>query len=191
MTTPSETQSLILSRAATRPGNIALPLPTHLAGAAASTVVTKMITCGWLEEIDANTRCGEPLWRETGDGHGTTLIATAAGLEIIGSEVEATNPVAKAPTAKSKPAPAPTPETPVATAVRAGTKQAQIIAMLQRPEGATVAEITVATGWQAHTVRGAISGALRKKLGLVISAEAIEGRGTVHRLQCSGDSCKD
>ena len=73
MTTPSDTQSLILSRAATRPGNLALPLPEGLVGAAAKMVVGKMIARGWLEEVEANLRRGEPMWRETGDGHGTTL----------------------------------------------------------------------------------------------------------------------
>jgi Protein of unknown function (DUF3489) len=55
-------------------------------------------------------------------------------------------------------------------APRAGTKQALMIELLRRPEGATVAQIAVATGWQHHTIRGAISGALKKKLGLTIEA---------------------
>lgn len=70
---------------------------------------------------------------------------------------------------------------PDPTAIRAGTKQGQIIAMLQRPEGATVAEMVEASGWLAHTVRGSISGALKKTLGLPIAAEKVEGRGTVYR----------
>ena len=53
---------------------------------------------------------------------------------------------------------------------RAGTKQAQMIEMLKRPEGATVEQIAAATGWQHHTIRGAISGALKKKLGLTVEA---------------------
>lgn len=73
-------------------------------------------------------------------------------------------------------------DTAKSVAIRAGTKQAQIIAMLQRPEGASIAEIVAATSWQAHTARGAISGALKKKLGLPITAEKVEGRGTVYRL---------
>ncbi len=56
---------------------------------------------------------------------------------------------------------------------RTGTKQAQMIEMLKRPEGATVEQIAEATGWQDHTIRGAISGALKKKLGLT-------GRGHPH-----------
>ena len=186
MTTPSDTQSLILARAATRPGNLALPLPEGLVGAAAKMVVGKMIARGWLEEVEANLRRGEPMWRETGDGHGTTLIATEAGLEAIGIEPVVVSAVASARKAKPKPGQAQTPDDvakPVA--IRPGTKQAQIIAMLQRPEGATVAEIVAATSWQAHTARGAISGAIKKKLGLPVTSEKVDGRGTVHRLNAS------
>jgi hypothetical protein len=187
MTTPSETQSLILSRASCRAGNLALPLPDGLAGAAAQMVVGKMIARGWLEEVEANLRQGEPLWRETGDGHGTTLIATEAGLEAIGIEPVVASAVASARKAKVEAVPmldAPVdPKTPEPVTIRAGTKRAQIIAMLQRPEGATIAEMVEATGWLAHTVRGSISGALKKKLGLPITAEKVEGRGTVYQLK--------
>ena len=189
MTNPSDTQSLILSRAATRPGNLALPLPDGLVGAAAKMVVGKMIARGWLEEVEANLRRGEPMWRETGDGHGTTLIATEAGLEAIGIEPVVACAVANVRKARPKPEPEPEPvqtpddsESVKPVAIRPGTKQAQIIAMLQRPEGATVAEMVAATGWLDHTVRGSISGTLKKKLGLPISAEKAEGRGTVYRL---------
>lgn len=50
------------------------------------------------------------------------------------------------------------------------TKQSQVIALLRRPEGATIAQIMAATGWQAHTVRGTFAGSLKKKLGLVITS---------------------
>ena len=185
MTQLSDTQSLILSRAATRPGNLALPLPEGLVGAAAKMVVGKMIARGWLEEVEANLRRGEPMWRETGDGHGTTLIATEAGLEAIGIEPPAASAAASARKARPRPNLAPTVDAadiPKPVTIRAGTKQAQIIAMLQRPEGATVAEMVDATGWLAHTVRGSISGALKKKLGLPIAADKVEGRGTVYKL---------
>jgi hypothetical protein len=60
---------------------------------------------------------------------------------------------------------------------RAGTKQALMIEMLERPEGATVEQIAAATGWQHHTIRGAISGALKKKLGLTVEAIRIRAVG--------------
>ncbi|MCE8531534.1 DUF3489 domain-containing protein [Ruegeria pomeroyi] len=175
----TDTQSNILSRAAARPGNLALPLPDGLHGAAARTVVEKMIACGWLEEVDTDLRRGEPLWRETGDGHGTTLITTEAGLAAIGIEPVVAGVVARARRAKV--------ETGGKTEVpptsgRTGTKQAQVIALLQRPEGASIAEIVAATGWQPHSARGMIAGALKKRLGLPITAEKIEGRGTVYRI---------
>jgi hypothetical protein len=183
----TDTQSLILSRAATRPGNLAMPLPEGLHGAAAQKAVIAMIKRGWLEEVDADLRRGEPLWRETGDGHGTTLIATEAGLEAIGIEPVAASAVASVRKANPQPDanPAPTTgetEAPKPVAIRSGTKQAQIIALLQRPEGASIAEIVEATSWQPHTARGLISGALKKKLGLRITSATEEGRGTVHRI---------
>jgi Protein of unknown function (DUF3489) len=75
---------------------------------------------------------------------------------------------------------------------RAGTKQAKLIELLQRPEGATVEQIAAATGWQHHTIRGAISGALKKKLKLNVEATRIrevgpektgaKGSSTVYRI---------
>ena len=97
---------------------------------------------------------------------------------------------AKAPNAKAAkrgkavPAEKPTP--------RAGTKQALMIDLLKRPEGATVEQIAAATGWQHHTIRGAISGALKKKLGLTVEAtrtreigpnkSGAKGSSTVYRI---------
>ena len=57
-----------------------------------------------------------------------------------------------------------------------------MIALLRRPEGASVEELTAATGWQAHTVRGAIFAALKKKLGLDVKSEKVEGRGRTYRI---------
>ena len=176
MTKLTEPQTIILTAGAQRPDNIALPLPKGLAGAAAKMAVTKMIEHGWLQEVDANLRKGEPLWRETGDGHGTTLVVTDAGLLAIGIEPVVVKTVVAIREHASKAA------APKLPTQRAGTKQAQIIAMLQRPGGATVAEMVEASGWLAHTVRGCISGALKKKLGLPVTAEKVEGRGTVYRL---------
>ena len=64
------------------------------------------------------------------------------------------------------------------------SKQDAVIAMLRRPEGATVEEVASATGWQRHTVRGVFSGTLKKKLGLTL-ASAKEERGRVYRIAVS------
>jgi hypothetical protein len=61
------------------------------------------------------------------------------------------------------------------------SKQDEVIAMLRRPEGATVEEVATVTGWQRHTVRGVFSGTLKKKLGLTL-ASAKEERGRVYRV---------
>ena len=71
---------------------------------------------------------------------------------------------------------------PAIPTLRTGTKQAAVIAMLQRPEGATISQICAATAWQAHTVRGAMAGQFKKKLGLSIVSEKPQGGERVYRV---------
>jgi hypothetical protein len=172
MTKPTETQTIILSAGAQRPDNIALPLRKGLHGAAAKKVITMMIGRGWLEEVDADLRKSEPLWRETGDGHGTTLVVTDAGLLAIGI-------VKTVAAIRARAAQTPMPKPPIP---RAGTKQAMLISLLQRPEGASIDQIVTATGWRAHSARGLISGVLKKKLGLFVTSAREDERGQVYRI---------
>jgi hypothetical protein len=65
---------------------------------------------------------------------------------------------------------------------RQNSKQATVIQMLQRPEGATINQICEVTGWQAHTVRGTFAGAFKKKLGLTITSEKPEGGERIYRV---------
>ena len=188
MTQLSDTQTLILSAAAQRSEHIALPLPESLRGGAATKVVGAMLAKGLLREVDADLRKSEPVWRETGDGHGTTLVATDAGLAAIGIEPEDTNTALAGTTDAPSEEPAPHTPTgpeaaPKARTPREGTKQATLIAMLRAPEGATIEEIMAATGGLGHTVRGAMAGALKKKLGLEVTSEKIEGRGRVYAIR--------
>lgn len=176
MTKLTDTQTLILTRASARPGNLALPLPDGLHGAAAKMAIGRMIKLGFLEEVEANLRRNELLWRETGDGNGTALIATDAGLDAVGIDPVVIRTMAGLRDAKPK---------AVAAAQRPGTKQAQLIAMLQAPKGATIAEVAEATGWQHHSIRGAISGSLKKKLGLTVTSEKLAERGRVYKLSPS------
>jgi hypothetical protein len=189
----TDTQTIILSRAATRPDNLAMPLPEGLAGAAAKMAIGKMIERGWIEEVEANLRRGESLWRETGDGHGTTLIATEAGLAAIGIEPVVASTLTNLRKAQLERVSGPMdaleasadPATPKPVAIRTGTKQAAIIALLQRPEGASITEIVDVTGWAAHSARGMISGGLKKKLGLEVSTTSDEQRGRIYHISRS------
>jgi hypothetical protein len=154
------------------------------------------------------------IWRNLPepDGRGVLLFITAAGAEAIGIEPatvpyafnagtnSAGEPAAGAPTgaveaqveATPKPRGRPSKAAPTGADVtpapktREGTKQAQLIAMLRRPEGATIAQIVEATTWRSHTVRGFFAGALKKKLGLTVISEKIEGVGRVYRLPAEG-----
>jgi len=65
---------------------------------------------------------------------------------------------------------------------RDGSKEAQVIEMLRRQEGATIAQIMAATGWQAHTVRGAFAGALKKRRGLAVTSEKPQGGERIYRI---------
>ena len=66
---------------------------------------------------------------------------------------------------------------------RADSKQALVIGLLQRPEGATIAQIVEATGWQQHTVRGTLAGTLKKRLGLTITSTKETGGQRVYRIE--------
>lgn len=67
---------------------------------------------------------------------------------------------------------------------RENSKQSQVIAMLKRPEGATIGQICEATGWLPHTVRGSFAGAFKKKLGLEITSTKDVGSERVYRIHC-------
>lgn len=185
MTKLSDTQLVILNAACQRPDRLVLPLPSRLKGGAADKVIASLAAKGLVEEVDAKP--GEPMWRETGDGHGVTLVATAAALATLGIEPEIDANVAPtgddiagdalaAGEAQERPKPAPARKT------RADSKQAQLIKMLQHPEGTSIEELAAQLGWQPHTIRGAIAGALKKKLGLTVVSEKVDGRGRVYRI---------
>ena len=203
MTKLSDTQLTILSAAAQRPDGNLFPLPGSLRGGAATKVVSALLARGLVREqvIESSAKADaalNTLWRNGEDGRGVLLRVTAAGLEALGIEPE----VALEPEAPQRPGagrtdspaaaeslsaetaqgPSASHPAPLRGKTREGTKQAALVAMLQRPEGATIAEVVAATGWQPHTVRGALAGALKKRLGLTIVSEKVEGRGRVYRL---------
>ena len=65
---------------------------------------------------------------------------------------------------------------------REGSKKAEVVELLRRKQGATLAEIMKTTGWQAHTVRGFVSGTLTKKLGINVESFRDEGKERTYRI---------
>jgi hypothetical protein len=194
MTRLSDTQLLILNAAARRDDGNALPLPGSLRGGAAAKVVGALLSRGLVAETatDSQTKVDAALnriWRNDEDGRAILLHITEAGFAAIGIEPEDTPGGGDTALRDATEAPTADPATentadaasaaPKALRVREGTKQARLVALLR--EGATIDEMTAATGWQSHTVRGAMAGALKKRLGLTITSEK-EERGRVYRI---------
>jgi hypothetical protein len=205
----SDTQSIILSAAAQRADGNLLPLPSSLRGGAATKVVGALLSRGLIrEEVTDSTRKADAalntIWRNEDDGRGVLLYVTPAGLEAIGIEPAPettgpnsagepaagaasgadTGPAETTPKKRGRPRKVAPKATDVAPApkTRDGTKQAQVIAMLSRREGATIAQIVEATEWRSHTVRGFFAGALKKKLGLEVTSEKVEGGERIYRI---------
>lgn len=185
MTRLSDTQLVILSAAAQREDRNVLPLPGSLRGGAAQKVIGALMKRGLIAETvtDQLAKADSALnriWRNDEDGRAILLHITDAGLAAIGIEPEGGD---EAPSAEPpQDAHTDADRAPEARTPRAGTKQARLIEMLRAEGGATIDEIVAETGWQAHTVRGAMSGALKKRLGLTINSEKVEGRGRVYSL---------
>ena len=208
----SDTQLVVLNAACQRDDRMVLPLPNTLKGGAVAKVVGSLLAKGLVAEIPAHQIAGGPiredaLWREGETGERLALVATDAAFAAVGlapdseSTAEAEQAMREpdataiddgglvdaAPTQQGLSA-AKTDIEAQATApkalrrARANSKQASLIAMLKRPEGATIPEIAAAFNWQQHTVRGAIAGALKKKLGLNIVSQKAEGSERIYRI---------
>lgn len=180
----SNTQLIVLSAACQRPDRSIYPLTTKLPGGAAAKVLGSLLNKNLVKEVPAKRV--ETIWREDKKRGRLTLRATpdafkALGLDEAPAGTEAASSIEGKPelggsrkASKSKPK--------AHGIIRADSKQAKLIEMLMRPKGASIDEIVTAFGWQPHTVRGAIAGALKKKLGLNVVSEKIEGRGRTYRI---------
>jgi hypothetical protein len=221
MTKLSDTQAVILSAASQRDDLSVLPLPDSLTlkGGALNKVMDSLRNRGLIrvlggdggpERVVITSEGMAAIGVEADDDEAPTAADTAPTPAEAASAADATAPASEADgaakRAKTKPAKGRGKKaTKTASAAgeptakptpRAGTKQAQMIELLKRPEGATVEQIAAATGWQHHTIRGAISGALKKKLGLTVEATrtrevgpnktGAKGSSTVYRITGSG-----
>jgi hypothetical protein len=189
----SDTQAVMLSAAAQRCDRNILPLPGSLRGGAARTVVAALLKRGLVAETatDGQTRADTALnriWRNDEDGCAILLHITDAGLAAIGLEPEAAPDRGETVPEGATEAPTTDPATeatadaasaPKAHKPRTGTKQAKLIEMLRTEGGATIDEIV---SWLPHPVRGSFAGTLKKRLGLEVTSETVEGRGRAYRL---------
>ena len=176
----TETQLVVLSAASQRDDGSIHPLPTTLKGGAADKVIDSLLGKGLIERIEDDRAAVPDLVR-----------ITQAGLDAInvGPDEEAPAPTqgpdakpASKAARKRKKAATRAHGADTTPTLRDGTKQAALIAMLRRPKGATIDQIAETTGWQRHTIRGAMSGALKKKLGLNVTSEKPEGGDRVYRI---------
>lgn len=153
----NDTKRTVLAGAASRTNLRVLPVPETLkvSEAMVDKMVRELLGAGLVAETPALE--SDVVWREA-DGVGTTLVITDAGLAAIGVE-PGTTPV----------------ELPASNAKT--SKQDRIVALLRRREGASIDEMTTATGWLPHSVRGWMSGAAKKRLGLELVSEK-DGSGT-------------
>ena len=185
----SDSQLVVPTAACQRPDRCVFPVTAKLKGNAAGNVLKSLLNKGLIKEVRAKR--DDTVWRHDKKRGRVTLNAAHDAFAALGidereapSEVDDDDAVApsndiEAATA-DKTAPKAARTKPRRTP--ADSKQAQLIEMLKHAGGASIEEIVAAFGWQAHTVRGAIAGALKKKLGLDVISEKIEGRGRVYRI---------
>lgn len=169
----TDTQRVILSAAAARQDLRVLPTPNTLnknAGAIGLSI-RSLIANGMIAEIAAIT--GDVQWRSTEETGPITLLITELGLAAIGASEEeriaSIGSIVVSGVATSLP--------------RSGSKLALLVHRLSQPTGATIDELVSATGWQKHSVRGAISGALKAKFKLDVGSTTKEGCGRVYRIE--------
>jgi hypothetical protein len=167
MTVKLTDAQLVMLSAASQHGELCLTAPVKMKGAILNKVGEKLLKLGLVREVRAKT--GMPVWRRDGAGQSHALKLNAAGLKAI-AIVDGTK----------APAPAVVGEHAKTHAPRDGSKLARVIDLLQRSDGATISDMTEATGWLPHTTRAALTG-LRKR-GYAVVRERTGGGDSIYRV---------
>ena len=191
----TDAQRVILAAATSRESGLVLPLPRSLGDnrGTLGVILKSLLTRDLITERPILP--DEELWRDTAELGRTTLVISAAGLKLMGIDpvehvvhesdgtvlVDETRETAITGRlgGEAKPAASAIKTTKLP---KSGSKLDALIAALTRNDGATISDLVEITGWQAHSVRGAISGNLKKKLQLEVISEVIDGRGRVYRI---------
>ena len=177
----TDAQLVMLSAAAQRKDRC-LSVPATIKGAALSKVSAKLAKLGLAREIEAKP--GAPIWRRDDAGQGYALKLTAAGLKAIAVDEGPQDTIepgdSPQPQAKNRASPDQESHPARVAAPREGSKLARVIDLLQRSDGATIPNLTEATGWLPHTTRAALTG-LRKR-GYAVIRERIGAGDSIYRI---------
>ena len=169
----SDTQTAILAAAVARDDRMVFPVDLPLKGGAVGNVLKSLLKRGLVEEVP--TADHGVVWRCGEDGTTLTLRASDTGVQLLGGGIvhpgDCQLAVVESVAAEV-----------IAAPRKHGVAQQALLELLQRPEGATIADMQDATGWLPHSVRGALSGVVAKKLGHVVTSTKEEGRGRVYRI---------
>ena len=182
MTVKLTDAQLVMMSAAGQRKDRCLSAPETIKGAALTKVGVKLAKLGLAREIEAKP--GAPIWRRDDAGQGYALKLTAAGLKAIavdeGSQDATEHSEAPQPQARNRVSPDEGGDPARPTAPRDGSKLALVIAHLKRADGATIVDLTQATGWLPHTTRAALTG-LRKR-GYAVIRDRIGAGDSVYRI---------
>ena len=171
----SDMQLVLLSTASQREDGNLFPPADSLKGGESriSKAIDGLIKCGYAAQGEVGAKV--PSWREEGDRRLGVMITAEGRAAIDAGEDGEADKGQELPVTPPPAAPAPARRL---GEVRAGTKQALLVEMLEREEGASIQQIVDATGWLPHTTRAALTGL--KKRGYEITNEKVEGVGRYH-----------
>jgi hypothetical protein len=173
----TDAQLAMMSAAAQREDRC-LTAPATMRDAAISKVSAKLAKLGLLREIRA--KAGMPAWRRDKAGQGYALKLTAAGLKAVVVVEGSEGAIESIDMTKTCALPEDVGEHAKTRAPRDSSKLGRVIRLLRRSDGATIVDLTGATGWLPHTARAALTGLRKRGYGVV--RERVAAGGSIYRI---------